>query len=252
MFGCVVGGMPMVDNLMDRFLEELGKEFKNKPVLPVGDPAVDRLPVVFVIDHSDSTRDSGDIIQINEFLKRFAESVGHASTEGWERIRQHLDFSMIGYNEKASEILGWTPGSELSAAKMPTLEGSGRTAMGAGLELAANAMMRRLADYRARTLPCYRGYIFNITDGNPTDMAPSDGESPTSQWGRIKQVLDRFETKSSTGSAYAQTFHMASRQANRELLKLLAYDPSRVIDLEQANFDRLFEFIRVSLLMTFE
>jgi uncharacterized protein YegL len=242
----------MADDLMGRFLEELGREFKNKPALPVGDPSVDRLPVVFVIDHSDSTRVSGDIVQINEFLKRFADSVGLASTEGWERIRQHLDFCMVGYSENASEILGWTPGAELSAAKIPSLVGSGRTAMGAGLELAANAMIRRLADYQARTLPCYRGYIFNVTDGNPTDMAPSDGDSAASQWTRVKQILDSFETKSSSGSAYAQTFHMASRQANRELLRLLAYDPSRVIDLEQADFDRLFEFIRVSLLMTFE
>ena len=69
----------MTDNLVERFLEELGKEFKNKPVLPVGDPAVDRLPVVFVIDHSDSTRETGDIVQINEFLRRFADSVGHVT-----------------------------------------------------------------------------------------------------------------------------------------------------------------------------
>jgi uncharacterized protein YegL len=242
----------MTDNLMDRFLEELGKELKNKPALPVGDPAVDRLPVIFAIDHSDSTRTSGDISQINEFLKRFADSVANASTEGWQRIRQHLDFCMVGYNERATEILEWTPGSDLVAGKIPTLSGSGRTAMGAGLELAANAMMRRLADYRARTLPCYRGYIFNITDGNPTDMAPADGSEAVSQWTRVKRVLDSFETKSSTGSAYAQTFHMASRQANRDLLRFLAFDPSRVIDLDEADFDRLFEFIRVSLLMTFE
>ncbi|WP_027556415.1 VWA domain-containing protein [Bradyrhizobium sp. Cp5.3] len=242
----------MTDNLMDRFLEELGKELKNKPTLPVGDPSVDRLPVVFVIDHSDSTRESGDIVQINEFLKRFADSVCHATNEGWKRIRQHLDFCIVGYSEGAAEVLGWTPGSELSAPKIPTLVGSGRTAMGAGLELASNAMMRRLADYRARSLPCYRGYIFNITDGNPTDMAPADGADASSKWSRIKRVLDSFETKSSTGTAYAQTFHMASRKANRELLGLLAFDPSRVIDLEQANFDELFEFIRVSLLMTFE
>jgi hypothetical protein len=83
-------------------------------------------------------------------------------------------------------------------------------------------------------------------------MAPSGNENETSQWIRIKKTLDSFESKSSSGSAYAQTFHMASRQANRDLLGLLAYEPDRVIDLEQVDFDRLFEFIRVSLLMTLE
>lgn len=243
----------MADDLMKRFLDELGKELQNKPALPVGDPAFERLPVIFVIDRSDSTRQSGDIIEINAFLKRFADSVANASTDGWQRIRQHLDFYMVGYSDRAEEILGWTPGSDLSGAKMPMLTGAGMTAMGAGLELAANAMIRRLGDYRARSLPCYRGYIFNITDGNPTDMAPSGDDAATAQWSRVKRMLDAFETKSTTGSAYAQTYHVASRQANRDVLGRLSYDPgSRVFDLEQANFERLFEFIRVSLLMTFE
>jgi uncharacterized protein YegL len=237
----------MTDNLLDRFLAELGKELQNEPVLPVGDTAVGRLPVIFVIDHSGSTGESGDIIQINDFLRRFGDSVGHASNEGWERIRQHIDFCMEGYSDTASEIMGWIPGSELDENIMPTLTGAGMAAMGAGLELAANAMFRRLADYRARMLPCYRGYIFNITDGNPTDMSPSEGQNSIEQWTRVKQVLDIFETKSSTGSAYAQTFHMASRKANRKLLRLLAYDPSRVIDLEEANFERLFEFVEIDL-----
>jgi tetratricopeptide (TPR) repeat protein len=152
--------IPRANDLMGRFLDELGKELKNKPVLPVGDTAVDRLPVIFVIDHSDSTQVSGDIIKINELPKRFAESVGQAASEGWQRIRQHLDFYMVGYSTTAEEILGWTPGSELNAAKIPTLKGSGRAAMGAGLGLASSAMIHRLADYHARTLPCYRGYIF--------------------------------------------------------------------------------------------
>lgn len=233
------------DDILDRFLSEIGK---GQAPLPTGDRTLDRLPVVLAIDRSGSTHQSGDIVQINGFLQRFADAIASPPNDGWRRIQAHLDLCIVAYADQAEEALPWTPGDQVTRAIIPTLTGAGVTSMAAGLELCATLMMRRLADYRTRQIACYRGYIFNVTDGNPTDMAPNDSDgAKADRWRRVKTVLDRFETISSQGSAYTWTFHAASRAANRDLLRQLAYTHDRVVDLEQADFDKLFEFIRVSL-----
>ena len=84
-------------------------------------------------------------------------------------------------------------------------------------------------------------------------MAPADRDrSKVELWNNVKIVLDRFETMSQAGQAYAMTFHCASREANRNLLRQLAYKPERVFDLEEANFDKLFKFVHASLRMMAE
>jgi len=234
------------DDILDRFLNEIGKS--QKP-LPTGDQTVDRLPAVFVIDRSGSTESSGDIRQINEFLQRFAREVSTSQDDGWTSVRTHLDLAVVAYANSAETILPWTPGDQIRPDLFPRLSGDGVTSMAAGLELAATLMMQRLADYRRRQVSCYRGYIFNVTDGNPTDMSPKEDAQKIARWNRVKSVMDRFETISSQGAAYASTFHCTSQSADRALLAELSYTPDRVFDLDINNFDKLFEFIRVSLVM---
>ena len=53
------------DDILARFLAEIGK---NQEPLPVGDPTLDRCPVIFAIDRSGSMKQTGDIKQVNDFL----------------------------------------------------------------------------------------------------------------------------------------------------------------------------------------
>jgi uncharacterized protein YegL len=253
----------MNDDVLDRFLQEIGKN--SGPIEP-GDPTLDRLPAVFAIDRSDSTRQTGDIVEINAFLRRFAEAVASPPDEAWERIQAHLNLHIVAYGDHADEILPWIPGDKLQPSMIPELTGAGMTSMAAGLEHSSRAMLHCLADFRKQQIPCFRGYIFNVTDGNATDMwpenvpdetvisasTPEQRKAKAARWKHVKSVLDGLETKSTTGLPYASTFHCASRKANRDVLRLLAHSTDRVVDLDIANFDKLFKFIRISLTMAVE
>lgn len=241
----------MSDDLFDRFLDEVVKSDKAEldKSVEVADPTVDRLPVVMAIDRSYSTEETGDIRDISSRLQDLARNIADARSVEWERVRAAIDLAVVSYGGDVRVDLDWTQGVHLRQDSVASMVGSGGTPMGAALEKAVKLMIQRLAYYRHHDVRANRGYIFNVTDGNPTDMDPNGEDAQQlDRWGRVKAALDMFETAGSTSNAYAQTYHFASRSANRDLLRTLAYTDDRVVDLHTADFERLFEFVRVSLL----
>ena len=231
------------DDLFDRFIDEVVKSEKTEldKSLKIEDPTVDRLPVVMAIDRSYSTEETGDIREISSGLQELIRNIAAAQTDDWEKVRAAIDLAILSYGGDVRVDLDWTQGVHLTPDSFSGMFGAGNTPMGEALARAASLMIQRLAYYRHHDLRASRGYIFNVTDGNPTDMEPnSDKAAQRDQWGRVKTALDMFETAGSTSNAY------------RDLLRSLAYADDRVIDLHEADFEHLFEFVRVSLLAAFD
>lgn len=242
---------------LDRYLEELETEGLNDPEssedVGIGEGGgFERLPAIFLIDRSGSTQETGDIDQINGVLRRILETVIDAPDDGWRRVRSHLDVLVVAYGDDADTVLNWTAGADLSLDMIPKLEGAGVTSMGKALKLAVYSMKQRLKHYQANGIDAFRGLIFHVTDGVPTDMSPSGDAKKVSMWNDAKAITSILERIGTNDSAYAWTFHFASRQADRELLKALSYTDDRMIDLGEADFDELFKFVRVSLVQAVE
>lgn len=131
--------------------------FETPRVAAPGEP---HLACVLLLDTSGSM--SGQPIEsLNKAINEFKEK-----TSLDELAQKRVDIAIIEFNDTPSVVQEFTPISQMGVIK---LEAGGCTAMGAAINLAIDKVKERNRFYASFGTPCFKPWIFMITDGAPTD-----------------------------------------------------------------------------------
>jgi uncharacterized protein YegL len=219
------------------------------------------LPVVILLDTSESM--SGDAIgQVNQAMTGFFSDVVSPSTPFHRKLQRQGDFCVITYGETVQTFMPWTSGAHLSANLKFSLRPYGRTPMGAAMVQSAELLLARYRGYKQTNTRAFCGLVFNLTDGEPTDMAPDGSEDVRNLWEKAKECVRLFEVLGSQKNPYAQYIHFGTSRKSCEALHKFAgetplpflpgggseEDIHRVNLLEGAeSFSRFVRYIEMSL-----
>ena len=140
------------NNIFDWFDENemFGISFPNEP----------HLACVLLLDTSSAmTGDPIDSLNkaINDFKKKTAMD---------EFAQKRVDIAVIEFNDTARVVQDFTPFSQFQPIN---LTAGGLTAMGEGINLAIDKVKERNRLYNSMGTPCFKPWIFMITDGAATD-----------------------------------------------------------------------------------
>ena len=107
--------------------------------------------------------------------------------------------------------------------------------MGKGIQTAIKLVKERNQFYNNLGTPCFKPWIFMITDGMPEGEASSEIDI-------ARQMIREEEAKGAHGKL--KFFAVAVDNANRDVLMSLT---NRVIELREANFDGIFNWLSDSM-----
>ena len=129
-------------------------------------PNEQHLACVLLLDTSGSMNEKGSmdvspIDSLNKAINDFKEL-----TAKDELAQKRVDIAVIEFNTTARIIQDFTP---LPQFHPINLTASGLTAMGEGINLAIDKVKERNKFYHSIGTPCFRPWIFMITDGAATD-----------------------------------------------------------------------------------
>lgn len=123
-------------------------------------PGEPHLACVLLLDTSGSM--AGDPIDsLNRAISDFKEQ-----TSLDEHAQKRVDIAIVEFNDEARVVQEFTPLPLMQPIK---LTAGGCTAMGAGIELAIDKVKERYRFYASMGTPCFKPFIFLITDGEATD-----------------------------------------------------------------------------------
>ena len=183
------------------------------------------LACALLLDTSGSMRYCIDSLM--EGVKKFKESVCKDKDS-----RERVDIAIIEFNTNVRIIQDFVPITEMEP---PDLKAEGYTAMGKAINQAIDLVKERNRFYDSLGTPCFKPWIFMITDGCP------EGE-PASEIERAKQRIKEEESKGPVGKL--KFFAVAVEGADKDLLNELT---SRVIELKEANFEGIFNWLSDSM-----
>ena len=122
-----------------------------------------RLACVLLLDTSSSM--TGDPINnLNIAINDLKEK-----TTIDEFSQKRVDIAVIEFNSTARVVQDFVPLSEFQPINLKTCNDSDITVMGAGINLAIDKVKERNKFYHSIGTPCFRPWIFMITDGAATD-----------------------------------------------------------------------------------
>lgn len=217
-------------------------------------PQEKHAPVMFLIDGSYSTYETGADKEIYAGLNNILMNIKNGDLGRLDPAQ--IDVAILRYgHDGVEELLPWTAGSQLK--EIPYEQGNGATPMGKALYQAAGLAIGKLTGYRAQGIDAYCGAIFNITDGEPTDM-DKNARSSSPQFelfASVKGYIESFEKAGSGKASYMQFIHLATKGANlTPLHDISPYGPSpsdikkrRVFDLSDMKIEDVFHAVSVSL-----
>jgi Uncharacterized protein encoded in toxicity protection region of plasmid R478, contains von Willebrand factor (vWF) domain len=145
-----------------------------------------------------------------------------------EMAKKRVDVAVIQFNDSPELVQNFTP---ILMMKPVTLEAGGQTAMGAAINFAIDKVKERNRFYASMGIPCFKPWIFMITDGAPTDdvMAAAN---------RIKEE----ESKGKFGKL--KFFALGTPGANMDTLSKIS---KRVLKLEDTDFSGIFDWLAESM-----
>lgn len=223
------------------------------------------LPVVLLVDTSDSMNKPESAPPIKEVSKKLGDFFGRvraANSEFYRKLQRQGDFCVVRYGgAEATVEMPWTNGTELPSNL--SLAASGTTPMGRAIVVAGNMLLERYRGYKASGTLAFCGFVFNLTDGRPTDMNPIDeSEGRKAKWQEAKAMVTLFETMGSAKHPYAQFIHFTTDADSLELLRNFAGSADlyafggeeaastvqrvNMLDGEEP-FDRFIKYIEISL-----
>lgn len=196
--------------------------FNEVPGGGISAPGEPHMACVLLLDTSGSMY--GDAIDsLNRAINDFKEQ-----TSMDELAQKRVDIAIIEFNDTARVVQNFTP---LSQMQPVTLSASGCTAMGAGINLAIDKVKERNRFYNSMGTPCFKPWIFMITDGAPTD----DIESAR------QRIIDE-ESKGTHGKL--KFWAVGVPGYSKETLTSLT---KRCIALNEANFNGIFNWLSESM-----
>lgn len=157
---------------------------------------------------------------LNQAINNFKEQ-----TSLDELAQKRVDIAIIEFNSTASVVQDFTPLPQLLPL---SLVANGYTAMGAGINLAIDKVKERNRFYNSLGTPCYKPWIFMISDGGPTDDISS------------AQARIRVEENKGKLKFWAIGVPGYSKETLTSLTK-------RVIELDGANFEGIFNWLSESM-----
>lgn len=196
--------------------------FNEVPGGGISAPGEPHMACVLLLDTSGSMY--GDAIDsLNRAINDFKEQ-----TSIDELAQKRVDIAIIEFNDTARVVQDFTPLSQMQSV---TLSASGCTAMGAGINLAIDKVKERNRFYNSMGTPCFKPWIFMITDGAPTD----DIESAR------QRIIDE-ESKGTHGKL--KFWAVGVPGYSKETLTSLT---KRCIALNEANFNGIFNWLSESM-----
>ena len=197
--------------------------FRNEPYdIGISSPGEPHMACVLLLDTSISME--GDPINsLNKAINDFKEQ-----TCMDELAQKRVDISIIEFNDHARVVQEFTPLPMLQPVK---LVASGCTAMGEGINLAIDKVKERNRLYDSLGTPCYKPWIFMITDGAPTDDISA-----------ARQRIAAEESKGAHGKL--KFWAIGVPGYNKSVLTSLT---KRCIALQDASFQGIFDWLSESM-----
>jgi uncharacterized protein YegL len=197
----------------------IDQETYGPPPLAPGEP---HLACVLLLDTSESM--SGEPINsLNRALKDFKEKVSMD-----EMAKKRVDIAIVEFNHTARVVQDFTPILKMNPI---SLQATGTTAMGEGINLAIDMVKGRNKYYNSLGTPVFKPWIFMITDGAPTDD--------------ITEAARRIQEEESKGShGRLKFFALGVPGYDKETLFSIT---KRVMELTNTNFSGIFNWISESM-----
>lgn len=182
------------------------------------------LACVLLLDTS-SSMSGPPIDSLNKAIKDFKEK-----TSLDELARKRVDVAIIEFNDTARVVQEFTPLPELQPV---TLSAGGCTAMGEGINLAIDKVKERNRFYASMGTPCFKPWIFMITDGEPTDDISA-----------ARQRIREEESKSTHGKLKFWALGVPRSDGIPEYRKeTLQSLTKRCIAIDEAKFSGIFDWM---------
>lgn len=191
-------------------------------VSAVGEP---HLACVLLLDVSGSM--NGEPIQsLNESINRFKEQVCRD-----EIARKRVDVAIVTFSNEVNIISDFVPIEKLNPVN---LQARGRTNMAEGINCAIDLVKNRNRFYQQLGVPCFKPWIFMITDGMSTsDFAEMD---------RVAARIQMEETAGNVGKLKFWALGIGDYD-KEQMFKLTR----RVIELKAHNFTGIFDWLSDSM-----
>jgi uncharacterized protein YegL len=161
------------------------------------------------------------IAELNEGLKTFSQELSKD-----DLAQKRVEVAIVEFNSKVNVVQDFIQAQDFFP---PTLKAEGSTAMGKGIEKAAEMVETRKHTYKNNGVTYYRPWIFMITDGQPTDTTDE----------AIRLIAKGEESKSFA------FFAVGVQTANME--KLAQISVRSPLKLEKLNFSELFVWLSASM-----
>jgi len=165
------------------------------------------------------------IDSLNQALQDFKRKVSLD-----ELAQKRVDIAIIEFNSTARVVQPFTPISQMDPI---TLVASGETVMGAGINMAIDLVKERNRFYSQNGTPCFKPWIFMITDGTPTDAEVLES---------ARRRIQEEENKGTHGKL--KFFALGVSGYNKNTLFSLT---KRVIELRDTNFSGIFNWMSESM-----
>lgn len=196
-----------------------GEEVPGGGIAAPGEP---HMACVLLLDTS-SSMTGAPINSLNKAINDFK-----TQTSMDELAQKRVDIAIIEFNDSARVVQEFTP---LPQMEPVTLSPRGCTAMGEGINLAIDKVKERNRFYAEMGTPCYKPWIFMITDGAPTDNIST-----------ARQRILEEEQKGTHGKL--KFWAVGVPGYNRSTLTSLT---KRCIELENADFQGIFDWLSESM-----
>ena len=198
---------------------------------PIAAPGEPHLACVLLVDTSNSMAGPA-IDSLNQAINDFK-----AQTSMDAMAMKRVDVAIVEFNDTARVVQEFSP---ISHMKPVNLVAGGLTAMGAGINLAIDKLKERNRLYASLGTPCFKPWIFMITDGEPY------GEEE----GVFKEACKRLKDEEGKGKhGKLKFFALGVEGYNKEVLfKMLAHQASpRVMELRDLDFSSIFDWMAQSM-----
>jgi uncharacterized protein YegL len=190
-------------------------------------PQQPHVPTVLLLDVSKSMKGEPIAAMSQGFLTFLQETARDPLAA------KRVDLAVVTFGGAVTVAHSFAPVGAYSAL---AFEAKGRTPMGEAIAVGMRMLEERKAQYRSEGTDYYRPWLFLITDGEPTDMAPGD-----EVWNRVTGALQlgirdrRFAF-----------FAVGTGDANMETLKAICGPASPPLRLRGMAFRELFFWLSCS------